>query len=90
MNTFLSNNHKIGDFSSDSSRSYIVILDADKKIAAFGNEIAVFINDCTGIADPQSETPGIVIGVGGSGTKKKICKCMCRYLQMVRRKNRRE
>lgn len=56
---------------------------------AFGNEIAAFTNDFTGSADPQSETPGIVIGGGGSGTKKKICKCMCRYLQMVRRKNRR-
>lgn len=60
-----------------------------KRIAAVENEIAAFTNDFTGSADPQSETPGMVIGVGGSGTKKKNCKCMCRYLQVVRRKNRR-
>ena len=54
------------------------------RIAAFGKEIAAFTNDFTGSADPQSEIPGIVISGGGSGTKKNICKCMCRYLQMVR------
>lgn len=60
-----------------------MILDADKRIAAFVNEIAAFTNDFTGSADQQSGIPGIVIGGGGSGTKKKNCK-------MVRRKNRRE